>query len=109
MQRFAGGWAALLLFLSACATVAYGPRLSQADVRRIADAEVRPKVDLRQYEISGLHYVRRGGYWSVSYRRKTETREGFTVRVADKIEQASIDESDAGIFEGELNEKPDNH
>ncbi|HEX4667511.1 MAG TPA: hypothetical protein VH207_13005, partial [Chthoniobacterales bacterium] len=75
----------LLLFLSACAMITSGPRLSQADVRRIADAEVRPKVDLRQYEISGLHYVRRGGFWSVSYRRKTETREGFTVRVADKI------------------------
>jgi hypothetical protein len=43
----------MLLFLSACATVASGPRLSRANARRIADAEVRRvmEVDLRQYEI----------------------------------------------------------
>jgi hypothetical protein len=53
MLRFAGGLSAMLLFLSACATVASGPRLSRANARRIADAEVRRvmEVDLRQYEI----------------------------------------------------------
>jgi hypothetical protein len=52
----------MLLFLSACATVASGPRLSRANARRIADAEVRRvmEVDLRQYDISEPHYVPKG-------------------------------------------------
>lgn len=86
-----------------------GPRLSQADVRRIAAGQARAKVDLHQYEISRLDYVRKGGYWSVSYRRKTDSREGFIVRVSDRSDKCSLDESDAGVFEGSLTEKPDYH
>ena len=111
MLRFAGGLFAMLLFLSACATVASGPSLSQANVRRIADAEARRtmKVDPRQYEISEPRYNSKGDYWSVAYHHKTNTRVAFTVRVSDKIQKASINESDAGIFEGDLTEKPDYH
>ena len=100
----------MLLALSACATVASGPRLSHADVRRIADAEVRRmKVDLRQYEISEPHYVPREDYWSVIYCLKVNKRVAFTVRVSDKIQKASVNQSDGGIFEGVLNPKPDLH
>jgi hypothetical protein len=111
MLRFDGGLFALLLFLSACATVTSGPRLSHADVRRIADAEVRrvAEIDLRQYEISGPHYIPGGGYWSVTYYRKASKRGAFTVRVSDKIQKASISRGDGGIFEGALTEKPDYH
>ncbi len=108
MLRFAGGLFAVLLFLSACATVTSGPRLSQANVRRIADAEIRHKIDLRQYEISGLHYVPKGDYWSVTYLLKANERVAFTIRVSDKIAKASINESDE-IFEGGLTEKPNYH
>src|SRR5881394_1507715 len=111
MLRFSGGLFAMLLALSACATVASGPRLSHADVRRIADAEVRRmmKVDLRQYEISEPHYVPREDYWSVIYYLKANKRVAFTVRVSDKIQKASVNQSDGGIFEGVLNPKPDLH
>lgn len=92
MLRFAGGLFAMLLFLSACATVASGPRLSYANVRQIADAEVRrmKQLDPRQYEISGSHYVPRGDYCSVTYRLKADKRLAFTVRVSDKIQKGSI-------------------
>jgi hypothetical protein len=100
-----------MLFLSACATVASGPRLSDANVRRIADAEVRRmmEVDPRQYEISGPHYILRGDYWSVVYYLKANKRGAFTVRVSDKIQKASINRDDGGIFAGALTEKPDYH
>ena|SRR5437868_7587070 len=110
MLRFSGCLFALLLFLCACTTVASGPRLSHAHVRRIADAEVRRmKVDLRQYEISEPHYVPREDYWSVIYCLKVNKRVAFTVRVSDKIQKASVNQSDGGIFEGVLNPKPDLH
>ena len=111
MLRFTGGLFAMLLSLSACATVASGPRLSQANVRRIADAEVRRsmKIDPRQYEISGPRYIPREDYWSVAYYLKTNKRMAFTVRVFDKIQKASINESDAGVFEGALTPKSDFH
>jgi hypothetical protein len=109
MLRFAAGLFAMLLFLSACATVRSGPRLSQANVRQIADAEVRHKIDLRQYEISALHYIPKGDYWLVIYHRKANKRVSLTVRVSDKMEKASISGSDAEIFEGGLTEKPDYH
>ncbi|MGH7938232.1 MAG: hypothetical protein ACREFG_06980 [Chthoniobacterales bacterium] len=88
-----------------------GPRLSQANVRRIADAEVRrtTKIDLRLFEISGLHYIPAGDYWSATYHLKANKRVAFSVRVSDKIEKASIKQSDAGIFEGGLIEKTDYH
>src|SRR3954447_16560620 len=110
MLRFAAGLFATF-FLSACATVAGGPRLSHADVRRIADAEVRriKNVDPRQYEISAPNYIPKGDYWSVTYHSKTNKRRSFTVRVSDTIQKASINETDAGVFEGALTEKPDNH
>jgi hypothetical protein len=111
MLRFAGGLFAMLLLLSGCATVAGGPRLSQANVRRIADAEVRRtrKINPRQYEISRLHYISAGDYWSVAYRLKANKRVAFTVRVSDKIKKASITGNDGRIFEGALTEKPDYH
>ena len=109
MLRLVGGLFAILLFLSACATVESGPRLSQLNVRRIADAEIRRRVDLRQYEISGLRYICKGDYWSVVYHLKANKRASFTVRVSDKMETASINGSDAGIFEGGLTKKPDYH
>ena len=111
MLRFSGGVFATLLFLSACATLTSGPRLSQANVRRIADAEVRHnmKVDLRQYQASGAHYISKGDYWSVTYRLTTNKRVAFTVRVSDKIPRASINRDDGGIFDGALTEKPDYH
>ena len=91
--------------------MASGPRLSQANVRRIADAEVRrvKKVDPRRYEISGLNYIPKGDYWSVTYYLHANKSGAFTVRVSDKIQKASINESDAGFFEGGLTEKPDYH
>jgi hypothetical protein len=111
VTRFTAGLFALLLSLSACATVASGPRLSSANVRRIADAEVRRtmKIDPRQYEISEPRYNPEGDFWSVAYHRKTNKRVGFTVRVSDTIQKASINQSDGEIFEGGLTEKPDNH
>jgi hypothetical protein len=108
MARFAGLFA-MLLFIAACAMVTDGPRLSEANARRIADAEVGRKVDLRQYDISGIRYSSTGGYWSVDYRRRRNRREGFTVRVSDKMEKASNNQRDAGIFEGGLIEEPDYH
>ena len=109
MLHFASGLFAMLFFLSACATVTSGPRLSQANVRRIADAKVRQtmKIDLRQYETPGPHYIPKGDYWSVTYYLKANKRVAFTVRVSDKIEKASK-ESD-GVFEGALTQKPDYH
>jgi hypothetical protein len=109
MPRLTGGLFAMLLFLSACATVASGPSLSQANVRRIADAEVRRimKVDARQYEISRPNYSPKGDYWSVTYYLKANKRGAFTVRVSDKMQKASINRDDGGIFEGALTEKPD--
>ena len=111
MLRFGGGLLAVLLALSACATVASGPRLSHADVRRIADAEIRRimKIDLHQYEISEPHYVSSEDYWSVVYYLKASKRVAFTVRVSDKIQKASINQSDGGIFDGVLNPQPDLH
>ena len=111
MLRFVGRLLGMLLFLSACATVANAPRLSQATVRRIADAEARRtmKIDLRHYEISGPHYNSKGDSWSVAYHRKAKSGGAFTVRVSDKIQKASIDKSGAGIFEGDLSESPDYH
>ena len=111
MLRFGGGLLAVLFALSACATVARGPRLSHADVRRIADAEIRRtmKIDLHQYEISALRYVSTDDYWSVVYHLKGSKRASFTVRVSDKMQKASIDQSDGGIFEGVLTPKPDLH
>ena len=111
MLRFVGGLLGMLLFLSACATVANGPRLSQATVRRIADAEARRtmKIDLRQYEVSGPRYNSKKDSWSVAYHRKAKNDGAFTVRVSDKIQKASIDKSSAGIFEGSLIESPDYH
>ena len=87
-MRFAGGLSALFIFLSACATMAGGPRLSREDVRRVADAEVRriKKVDPQRYEILGPNYILKGDYWSVTYYRKADQRGAFTVRVSDKIE-----------------------
>jgi hypothetical protein len=101
----------MVLFLSACATVASGPRLSHVDVRRIADAQVRltKKIDLRQYKISEPRYNPKGDYWSVTYYGKANKRVAFTVRISDKIQKASISEEDDGIFEGGLIEKPDYH
>ncbi|MGH8093219.1 MAG: hypothetical protein ACREIF_07095 [Chthoniobacterales bacterium] len=111
MLRFAGAFFAMLLLLSACATVTSGPRLSRANARRIADAQARRtmKIDLRQYEISGPRYIPRGDYWSVTYYLKANKRGAFTVRVFDKREKASVSESDAELFEGGLTEKPDYH
>ena len=111
MLRFGGGFFAILLVLSACATVTSGPGLSQANVRRIADAEVRrvKKVDPRRYEISGPNYIPKGDYWSVTYYLQANKRGAFTVRVSDKIQKASINESDTGIFEGALTDKNDFH
>lgn len=111
MLRFAGALFAMLLFLSACATTATEPRLSHANVRRIADAEVRRtmNIDLRQYEISEPRYIPRGDYWSVAYHLKADKRVFFSVRVSDKAQKASINESDDGVFEGALTEKPDYH
>jgi len=106
--RFAGGLFAMFLFLSACATVASDPRLSRANVRQIADAEVRRvmEIDLRQYKISGPHYISRGDYWSVTCYLKANKRGAFSVRVSDKIQKAFIKRHDGGIFEGALTEKP---
>jgi hypothetical protein len=111
MLRFAGGLSAMLLFLSACATVASGPRLSRANARRIADAEVRRvmEVDLRQYDISEPHYVPKGNYCSVTYYLKANKRGAFTVRESDKIHKAFVNRDDGEIFEGALTEKPDYH
>ena len=111
MLRFSGVLLAMLLALSACATVASGPRLSQTHVRRIADAEVRRtmKIDLHQYEISEPHYIPKEDYWSVMYHLKANKRVAFTVRVSDKIQKAFVNQSDGGIFEGVLNPKPDLH
>ena len=101
----------MLLSLCACATVQGGRSLSEAQVNRIADAQVRrvKKVDLRQYETLEPHYNPKGGYWSVTYHLKASKRAAFTVRVSDKVQKASINESDAGVFEGALSEKPDYH
>lgn len=111
MLRFAGGSFAVLLFLSACATGTSRPRLSPTNVRRIADAEVRrtTKIGLRQYAIAGLHYISREDYWSVTYHLKSNKRVGFSVRVSDTIQKASINGSDGEIFEGALTEKENFH
>src|SRR3954470_23080577 len=104
MLRFGDGSLAMLLFLSACATVQRGPSLSPANVRRIADAEVRRVmgVDPGKYEISEPRYIPKGNYWAVAYRQKTNKRMVFTVRISDKIQKASINRGDAGLFEGAL-------
>ena len=111
MLRFLGGSFALLFSLSACATIASGPRLSDADVRRIADAEVRHnmQIDLRDYEISEPRYVPTEGYWSVVYYRKATKHAAFTVRISDKVQNASIHDSEGGVFEGAMNQNPDLH
>jgi hypothetical protein len=44
----------------------------------------------------------------VVYHLKTNKRMAFAVRVSDKRERASIDQSDAGVFEGALGQNP-NH
>ena len=111
MGRFAGGLFAMLVALSGCATGESGPLLSPATVGRIADAQLRQvkKIDSRQYQISEPHYNPKDGYWSVTYCRKPNKRVAFTVRVSDKMQETSINESNAGVFEGSLTEKPDNH
>jgi len=111
MLRLGGGLFAMLLYLSACATVASGPRLSPAKVRRIADAEVSRlmKVDPRQYEASEPAYIYRGDYWLVAYYLKSDKRMVFTVRVSDKLPKVSLNENDTGVFEGGLTEKANFH
>jgi hypothetical protein len=111
MLRFAGNIIAMLLSLSACTTMTSGPLLSPASVRRIADAEVRRdmKIDPGQCNVSAPHYLPKEDYWSVTYHLKANKRAVFTVRVSDKIQKASINESDAGVFEGPLLPKPDLH
>jgi hypothetical protein len=111
MLSFTRGLFAILLFLSACAAVTNGPRLAQTDVRRIADAEVRhdTEIDLDRYEISTLHYIPKGDYWSVTYHLKSGKGVPFSVQVSDKIKRASINGSDNGIFDGALIEKNNFH
>ena len=64
------------------------------------------EIDLRQYKISGPHYISRGDYWSVTCYLKANKRGAFSVRVSDKIQKAFIKRHDGGIFEGALTEKP---
>jgi hypothetical protein len=111
MLRLAGRSFAMLLFLPACATVTSGPHLSPANVARIADVEVRRmiKIDLGQYEISEPSYISTGDYWSVTYYLKADKRMAFKVRVSDKIQKASINQGDSGIFEGGMTEKDNFH
>jgi hypothetical protein len=45
----------------------------------------------------------------VAYYLKANKRAAFTVRLFDKAEKASIEESDAGAFEGALPQKSDFH
>ncbi len=108
MLRSAGS-VAMLLLMAACATVTRGAHLSPSDVQRLADAEVTRRADLRQYEVSGIHYIPNGNYWSVTYRSKTDDRIRLKVRVSDQTGKASADRSDTGIFEGSLTEKSDYH
>jgi hypothetical protein len=109
--RLTGGLFAVLLLLSACAIVASGPLLSEGNVRRIADAEVRRtiKINPERYEASEARYNSKGHYWSVAYHHKRNKRAGFTVRVSDSVQNASIDKSDGGVFEGALTDRPDYH
>jgi hypothetical protein len=111
MRCLVGVLFTVLLFLSGCATAATGPRLSQTEVRQIADGKVRRTmtINLRQYRISELQYIPREGSWSVTYQLKANKRVAFTVRVFDEIQKASSNESDSGVFEGGLTEKNDFH
>lgn len=67
------------------------------------------KVDPRRYEVSGPRYIPKGSYWSVTYYLKANRRGAFAVRVSDEMQKASMNKSDARIFEGGLTEESDFH
>ena len=101
----------MLLSLAACTTPVSEARLSQTEVRRIADARARQSTgsDLRKYEVSGPRLVPGEDYWSVVYYLKTNKRVAFTVRVHDKEKKTSVIDSEGRIFEGALVPKTDFH
>jgi hypothetical protein len=86
----------------ACTTVASGPRLSPANVRRIADSQaVRIlKIDLHRYHSPAPFYVPNERLWSVAYYDKIHQRLDFSVQVHDKTKEAFVIQSDAGAFDG---------
>ena len=109
MWRFVAGISGSCL-LCACATLSTGPHLSPANVRRIADEEVRrtKEIDPRRYSVTGPTYIFEGHYWLVTYQRNGRDRGAFSVRIADRKE-TSDNERAAGIFEGGLPETSDYH
>jgi hypothetical protein len=64
-----GSFPLLVIALASCASVADKPRLTSAEVVRLADAEARRHdYDLRLYERPKLRYnVHKDNTWSVSY------------------------------------------
>lgn len=78
-------WCALLAVVSGCVTVASRPRLSPAEVRRLADDRAKQicGCDLRTYHTLEPKYVSHDGSWVVIYHHKTQTRMDIRVSVYD--------------------------
>ena len=101
---------AMLVCLSGCTTVTDGPGASAAEVRQIADAEVRrTKGDLRRYTVSEPRRIPGEDCWSVAYYLEGNKRAAFAVRVCDRARKVSVSESDVGVFDGALYQKSDFH
>jgi hypothetical protein len=85
----------VVALLAGCATAPTAPRLSEAEVIRIADAEARRHgYDLRAYERPKAHYnyVHRDETWWVSYEGKavngmTTVGNHFSVTIEDKTKK----------------------
>ena len=85
----------LLVLLTGCAAVSDHPRLTTAEVIRLADAEARRQgYDLRAYERPKAHYnyVERDSTWFVSYEGKgvngmSWVGNHFSVHVEDKTKK----------------------
>jgi hypothetical protein len=85
----------LTILLAACSTVSAGPRLTSAQVIRLADAEARrhgDKYDPRRFKRSDPEYAARFNQWWVRYDPKPGDRahEAFTIGVDDKTKQAGL-------------------
>jgi hypothetical protein len=91
----------LATVLVSCATPSTGPRLSQSEVVRIADAKARQimQTNLQYHRRSEPSYVPGEHAWWVGYLRGTTPAVDvgdFSVRVDDMTKEASIIVSDPG-------------
>jgi hypothetical protein len=80
---------------NACSTPGTWPRLSEAEVVRLADGEAQKDagVRLQEFDRATPTYLRRDDVWRVDYHRRKNAGTGpggFTVRVDGKTKETAI-------------------